>query len=502
MRQIAKRFGATKALDGVDLQVWPGEVLALVGENGAGKSTLMKVISGAHHSDQGQMWINGQPYLPSNPLEARQAGVAMIYQELSLAPHLTVEENIALGLEPARFGFIQQREVRSLALKSLQLFNHPDIDPGKITGHLSVAAQQLVEIARALAYGCKILVLDEPTSCLTHRDTQMLFEQIKRLRAQGLAIIYISHFLEEVKQIADRIIVLRDGKTVGEGASMPLTEIITLMVGREVKDLYPRSPRKTGEVVLQVDHLTGQSKPQDASLTLRRGEVVGIAGLMGAGRTEFVRCLFGLDNVRRGQIAIGRYSGTASPAARWRQGVGFLSEDRKQEGLAPSLSIADNVTLSFLDNLGPWGLISPRRQAQAANRWIQALGIRCQSPEQKVINLSGGNQQKVALSRLLHHQVDILILDEPTRGIDVAAKASIYQLIDQLASGVAEHGGSPKAILIISSYLPELLGICDRIGVMCRGQLSEFRDASQWDEHSLMLAATGQDLPQKSGAEN
>lgn len=491
MRSISKRFGATVALDHVSLRANPGEVLALVGENGAGKSTLMKVLSGAHLPDEGQMWLDGQEFSPPNPLAARQSGVAMIYQELSLAPHLSVEENIVLGVEPHRLGWIDRQQVRARALGALQQFDHPEVQPDRKVGRLSVAAQQLVEIARALATGCRVLVLDEPTSSLTHRDVEKLFALIRQFKEQGLAVIYISHFLEEVKQVADRIVVLRDGRTVGESqnAAIPIPEIIALMVGRQVEELYPRSLRSPGESLLEVQDLAGREKPLRASLSLRRGEVLGVAGLLGAGRTELLRCLFGLDAVRHGQIRIGTFVGPASPMARWSQGVGMLSEDRKQEGLAASLSIADNLTLSRLQDFAKAGLLSRGKQAAAARRWIDRLGIHCRGPEQRVGNLSGGNQQKVALARLLHHDVDVWLLDEPTRGVDVAAKAVIYRIIDELASG--KSGSAPKAVLVVSSYLPELMGICDRIAVMCRGRLGPAHQVNQVDEHALMLEATG-----------
>ncbi|MCL5096924.1 MAG: sugar ABC transporter ATP-binding protein [Candidatus Omnitrophica bacterium] len=493
MHGISKRFGATVALDGVSLRVYPGEVLALVGENGAGKSTLMKVLSGAHQPDAGQMLLDGRPFSPAHPLIARKAGVAMIYQELSLAPHLSVEDNIALGVEPHRWGWIDRRRVRATALKAIELFGHAEIDPAKKAGQLPVAAQQLVEIARALAVGCRVLVLDEPTSSLTQHDTEQLFQLIKQMKNQGLAIIYISHFLEEVKRVAGRITVLRDGKTVAECGvnEASISQIITWMVGREVTDLYPRSPRAAGETVLETADLAGFEKPLSASISLRRGEVVGIAGLMGAGRTELLRCLFGLDAVRHGRIKIGAFIGPASPARRWQQGVGLLSEDRKQEGLALSLSIADNATLSSLSGFGPAGLILPHRQAKSTQVWINRLGIRCLGPGQRTAELSGGNQQKVALARLLLQDVDVLLLDEPTRGIDVAAKAAIYRMIDELATGF--EGRKPKALLVVSSYLPELLGICDRIAVMCRGRLGPLRPAREIGEHALMLEATGQE---------
>ncbi|MCE5279036.1 MAG: sugar ABC transporter ATP-binding protein [Planctomycetaceae bacterium] len=497
MRGVSKRFGATVALAGVGLTVLPGQVHALVGENGAGKSTLMKILSGAYVPDVGSMELQGRPYRPRNPLDARRAGVSMVYQELSLAPHLSVEENIMLGMEPTLLGFVRRRAVRRRSAEALAFFEHPELRPQATVGRLSPAAQQLVEIARAMAVGCRVLVLDEPTSSLAARDAQRLFELIARLRAQGVSIIYISHFIEEVKQIADCVTVLRDGRAVGSGPGSDLTprQIVSMMVGRDVERLYPRSRRAPGEAVLEVRDLAGAVKPLSASLQLRRGEVVGIAGLIGAGRTELLRAIFGLDAVTSGAIRVGAYWGPAAPPRRWAQGVGLVSEDRKGEGLALTLSVADNITLSRLKGLGPLGLVLPSRQALAAGAWIDSLGIRCRQGGQPVGDLSGGNQQKVALARLLQHDVDVLLLDEPTRGIDVGSKAAIYELIDRLACGTAQGTGNtakPKAILIVSSYLPELMGVCDRVAVMCRGRLGPARPVEQLDEHSVMMEAIGQ----------
>jgi len=407
----------------------------------------------------------------------------MIYQELSLTPHLSVEENIMLGMEPAILGVIRWKDVRRRVIEAIEEFDNPELTPKARVSRLSVGSQQLVEIARALAIGCRVL------SSLTRQDVERLFEIIGRLKQQGKAIVYISHFIEEVKRVADEVTVLRDGRVAGhnEVESITTDEIIAQMVGRQVKDLYPRSTRHRSEPVLEVKDLAGAEKPVSASLKLHRGEVLGIAGLIGAGRTELLRSIFGLDPVRAGKIKLGLYAGPASPVKRWAQGAGILSEDRKEEGLALALSISDNVTLSKLKGFGPLGLVLPGRQDRAARRWIDKLGIRCRSPRQSVQSLSGGNQQRVALARLLQHDVDVLLLDEPTRGIDVAAKALIYTLIDQLA--VAKP---PKAVLIVSSYLPELLGVCDRVAVMCRGKLGRTYNIDEIDEHKLMLEATGQ----------
>ncbi len=496
MQGVSKRFGATAALQDVSIEVAPGQVLALVGENGAGKSTLMKVCSGAIKPDAGQMWLDEEPYRPDNPLEARRAGVAMIYQELSLTPHLSVQENIMLGMEPSTLGVIRWRQVRQRAVEAIREFDNPELAPDAKVSKLSVGSQQLVEIARALAIGCNVLVLDEPTSSLTRQDVDRLFDIIGRLKQQGKAIVYISHFIEEVQRVADRVTVLRDGRVVGtkDVAAIRSDEIVAMMVGRQVDELYPRSQRKAGEVVLEIEDLAGLQKPASASLQLRRGEVLGIAGLVGAGRTELLRSLFGLEPVKKGRIRLGVYTGPASPIQRWMQGAGLLSEDRKEEGLALSMSVADNVTLSKLTGFGPFGLVLPSRQDRATRRWFEQLNIRCRGPRQSVSSLSGGNQQKVALARLLQHDVDVLLLDEPTRGIDVAAKALVYKLINALATGSEDEGRQPKAVLMVSSYLPELMGVCDRVAVMCRGTLGPTHRIEEVNEHMLMSEATGQEV--------
>ncbi|MHC5002167.1 MAG: sugar ABC transporter ATP-binding protein [Planctomycetota bacterium] len=497
MTGIRKAFGATVALDGVDLAVRPGEVHALIGENGAGKSTLMKVLAGAVRPDAGTMRLGAEAYAPRTPADGRAAGVAMIYQELSLAPHLSVMENVLLGVEPVRGPFVRWRDVRRRAAAALAAVGREDIDLAAPVGRLAVADRQLVEIARSVAVGSRVLVLDEPTSSLAAPDIRSLFRLVGRLRDEGHAIVYISHVLEEVQAVADRYTVLRDGRVVAGGAMADATieRLVTAMVGREVADFYPRSPRRPGPVVLELDGLAGVRAPRSASLALRRGEVLGIAGLVGAGRTELLRAVFALDPVASGQVRIGGAVGPASPARRWAAGVGLVSEDRKGEGLATGLDVAANTTLPRLTGLGPVGLVLPSRQRRVTARWVERLGIRCAGPAQQVAALSGGNQQKVAMARLLHADVDVLLLDEPTRGIDIGSKAQIYRLIDELAVGAAGGDGRParppRAVLMVSSYLPELLGVCDRIAVMCRGRLGPARSVSELDEHRIMLEATG-----------
>jgi ribose transport system ATP-binding protein len=485
---IEKAFGATRALRGVSLEVNAGEVHALIGENGAGKSTLMKILSGAYQPDAGRIELDEQPFDPRDPLHARQCGIAMIYQELTLAPHLSVEENIVLGEEPSRFGWVDHGRRRRLAREALAQLHAGDIPPDKPVNALTIAQQQLVEIARALLGQPKVLIMDEPTSSLTRVDTENLFAVIRRLRDRGVSIVYISHFLEECQQVCDRFTVLRDGETVGAGdmAGAKLDQIIRLMVGRDMCELYPHTPHTVGRPVLEVRALAGEGKPRAVSFTLREGEILGMAGLIGAGRTETLRAMFGLDPVKGGEMVVnGKSTTRSSPARRLAQGLGLLSENRKEEGLMLNRSLADNLTATRFGPVTTFGFVSTRRQHEAARGWIQRLEVRAQGPDQLIVELSGGNQQKIAVGRLLHHDARILLLDEPTRGIDVGSKAQIYRLIGELAA-------QGKAIIFVSSYLPELLGVCDTIGVMCRGVLTQVKPAGQWDEHSIIAAAIGQ----------
>jgi ribose transport system ATP-binding protein len=486
MRGISKRFGATIALDQVDFEVEQGEVHALVGENGSGKSTLVKILAGAQPADEGTMVLDGRPFNPRNPMEARRQGIGMIYQELALCGHLSVAENVLLGMEQSHFGLLDRAEMGRRAHAALAKLGYPKLDTEAPVKSLPIAARQVVEIARAVAVGCRVVILDEPTSSLTEADVERLFEAVLALRNEGHAIIYISHFLDEIDQIADRLTVLRDGKKVATRPKGELTEddIVALMVGRKIEAMYSRSPHAPGEPILEVQGLFGPDKPTGATFTLRRGEVLGVAGLNGSGRTELIRTIFGLDPVQKGEVKLGLHVGPASPSQRWAEGVGMLSEDRKLEGLALRLSIADNLTLTDLGRLGRAGTVSPMRQAEAATVWIDKLGIRCQGPGQIVGDLSGGNQQKVAIARLLYHGVDVLLLDEPTRGIDVGSKEQIYQLIDQAAL-------EGKAVLMVSSYLPELLGVCDKIAVMHRGTLGEAVPAAETDAETIIREAIG-----------
>ena len=487
VHKIKKSFGGTQALRSVSLEVAPGEVHALIGENGAGKSTLMKILSGAYTPDSGQIFLNGAVYAPRDPLHARRKGVEMIYQELNLAPHLSVEENVLLGVEPARFGFVDRKERRAMAQRVLAELNHTDLPLEAPIHTCSIAQQQMVEIARALLGAPQVLIMDEPTSSLTQVDTENLFRAIERLKARGVSIIYISHFLEECKRIADRYTILRDGETVGSGEmrDAELSEIVHLMVGRELEEIYPEISHEIGAPVLEIKHLAGKRRPADATFTLRRGEILGLAGLVGAGRTETLRTLFGLDRAQGGEVILRGHEVHCSPAHAISNGIGLLSENRKEEGLMLNLDLSENLTLPRLNPFSRAGVLDKAAQRRATETWIERLRVRARGPAQTIGELSGGNQQKIAIGRLLHSQSEILLLDEPTRGIDVGSKAQVYELIGELAA-------AGKSIIFVSSYLPELLGVCDSIAVMCRGRVVDVRPTSEWTEHSIITAAIGQ----------
>lgn len=486
MKNISKTFGATQALDHVDFNLLRGEVHAILGENGAGKSTLVKILSGALKPDEGRMSLGSSIYAPSSPLEGRKRGVSMIYQELNLAAHLTVMENITLGKELHSWGFLHRQEMRKKVREALESVHHPEIALDIPVRKLSIGARQVVEIARALVEKATVLVMDEPTSSLSQEDSELLFQIIERLKNQGVGIIYISHFLEEVQKVADRYTVLRDGKKVSSGimADVSLEDLIQDMVGQPVREMFPRVEHTTGDVLLSLESLKGRGMSEGINLDLCQGEILGLAGLIGAGRTEMLRTIFGLDAVEKGSVRVAYWGAAkASPWERIRQGMGFLSEDRQGEGLAVSRSLADNLTLSDFSPYTHFGFIGLKRRKKAVWEWIRKMKIKTQNPIQPVSSLSGGNQQKVALARLLHQRASVLLLDEPTRGIDVMSKSQVYEWMGQLAS-------QGKAILFVSSYFPELLGICDRIAVFHRGKIVDIRESLLWDSESMMVAAT------------
>ena len=487
---ISKTFGATRALHNVDLAVERGRVHALIGENGAGKSTLMKVLSGAYQADEGAILFRGQPATIASPAAGRAMGIAMIYQELTLAPHLTVEENLTLGIEQTTCGFVRQQHEK--IRQALELFGHSELPLDVPVRSLGIGLQQVVEIARALISDAEVIIMDEPTSSLSEADARRLFTAIRRLRDSGISIIYISHFLEEVTEIADSYTVLRDGESVGTGtiAETDIPRLIELMIGRTLTEMFPRTDHSLGDVLFSVEGLEGSPLPKGVSFDLHRGEILGIAGLVGSGRSETLRCLFGLDRAQSGFLKI---SGKrplnledVEPSRALAFNIGFLSENRKDEGLATGMSIAANTTLSTLSRfagLNGWGLLSLRKENDAVGRRVKELNILCWGTNQLVSALSGGNQQKVALARMIEQDSDIVLLDEPTRGIDVGSKVEIYRLMGRLAC-------RGKAIVFVSSYLPELLGVCDSLAVMHRGGMSPVKPVSEWAEYEIMRIAT------------
>jgi ribose transport system ATP-binding protein len=487
MEGITKSFGGAPALRGVDFDLRAGEVHALMGENGAGKSTLMKVLAGVHPPDAGMIRIDGRPVTVSSPIEATALGIAIIHQELNTVPDLTVAENLALGAEPrTRWGSLDRKRVLRDAADKLARIR-ADIDPRLPMRRLSVGKQQMVEIARALAEDARILVLDEPTAALSDREARQLFGLIDEMRAAGMGLVYISHRMEEVWQLADRVTVFRDGRSVGTSEKAEITpeRVVTQMIGRNVEELYVHDDRTPGEVVLRVEGLTDGAGIGPVDLELRAGEVVGMVGLIGAGRTEIARMIYGADRARGGTVLLdGKRLDHRSPAASIRDGIGLLPESRKEEALFPQMSIRDNLVASALDGLSRLGVLRRRAVGDVATRQMEALRIRGTSPLQEVQHLSGGNQQKVVLGRWLTVGPRVLILDEPTRGVDIGAKYEIYRIINEQARiGVA--------VLVVSSDLPEALGISDRVVVVRDGRIVAELDRSEATEEAVMLHATG-----------
>lgn len=486
MRGIEKRYGGVRALSGVDFEVDAGEVHALLGENGAGKSTLMKVLSGAIAPDGGSASLGGAPYRPTGPLAAESLGVAMIYQERSLCPDLSVVENILLGHEPASFGVVERTRAASDAERALARLGHAELTSVRRVSALGPGERQVVEIARALSRSARLIVMDEPTSSLSGADAARLLDIVQKLRSEGTSIVYISHFLEEVAKVADRYTVLRDGRTVATGsmASARRSELLEQMAGRQLTEAVAAPQIATGETVLELEGVRARGAQGRTTLSLRRGEILGIAGLLGAGRTELLRAVFGLDPLAEGRVCVAAvWDHGQKPWERLRRRVGLLSEDRSGEGLALGMSIAENLTLSHLERVSTFGLVDRRAQGARVTRWAESLGIKAHSADAPVSSLSGGNQQKVALARLLDLDVDVLLLDEPTRGVDAVTKESIYGLLGDLAA-------RGKAIVFVSSYVPELLAVCNRIAVMHRGVLSPPRATSEWTEESILDVAT------------
>lgn len=490
MRGITKIFPGVVALDGVDFDLNEGEVHVLLGENGAGKSTLMKILAGIYSADQGEILIHGKPVVFQNAKDAAEHGISIIHQEFNLIPHLSVAENIFIGREPikgwpARIDFEQMNAATAEILRSFNL----DLKPTDIVGELSVAMRQMVEIARAISTKSKIIIMDEPTAAITEQEIAELFSHIEQLKEQGVGIIYISHRLSEVLEIGDRVSVLRDGKYVGtrNAKETDTDELIRMMVGREITTFYPKESVEIGEEILVASDVSRPGYLKDISFSVRRGEVLGVAGLMGSGRTELMRAIFGADRGVSGQLFInGREIDLAnhSPEKSVKSGLAFLTEDRKGSGLLLNLAVHVNLTLAGLGRLTRFGVIDKHAETDASLDLVKLLDIKTPSIGTSVNSLSGGNQQKVILARWLFNNADIIILDEPTRGIDVGAKVEIYSIINELVS-------EGKAVIMVSSDLPEVLSLSDRIMVLCQGTLAGIVERDEASQERIMELATG-----------
>jgi len=487
MRNIAKAFGKFYALKGVDLTVWPGEIHALMGENGAGKSTLMKILAGAYTATSGEILIDGRPHAIKGPKDALAAGITLIYQEMQLAPNLTVAENIFLGSELARGGLVQRKEMINQAQAVIDRLGAQFKASDRVMT-LTIAEQQQVEIARALHRNSRVLVMDEPTAALSSRETQRLFELILRLRDEGMAIIYISHRMAEVYELSDRVSVLRDGQYVGSLTRDKLnaSELVRMMVGRPLSDLFNKERDiSPGQPRLRVEDLTDGGKVKASSLVVRAGEIVGLAGLVGAGRSELAQLIFGVRRATGGVIEIdGEPVVIHSPRAAIELGIGFLTENRKEQGLFLEMAAQENITMATLERDARWGMLNRKKAQTLSDDAISLLNIRVPHAQVRAGGLSGGNQQKLLISRWVAIGPRILLLDEPTRGVDVGAKSEIYRIITQMArQGVA--------ILMISSELPEVVGMSDRVYVMREGSIAGELQAGDISQESIMTLATG-----------
>ncbi|MCQ2996153.1 sugar ABC transporter ATP-binding protein [Pseudomonas quasicaspiana] len=483
---IGKTY-AQPVLGDIDLTLMRGEVLALTGENGAGKSTLSKIIGGLEAPTTGQMQFQGESYQPASRTQAEKLGVRMVMQELNLLPTLSVAENLFLDNLPRRAGWINRKRLREDATRAMAQVGLDAIDPDTLVGELGIGHQQMVEIARNLIGDCRVLILDEPTAMLTAREVEMLFEQITRLQARGVSIIYISHRLEELQRVAQRIAVLRDGKLVCVDAiaNYSSEQLVTLMVGRELGDKIDLGARQIGEVALSIKGLSRGDKVRDVSFQVRKGEIFGISGLIGAGRTELMRLIYGADLADSGTIELGsplRSVSIRSPADAVRQGIALITEDRKGEGLLLTQSISANIALGNMDAVSAGGLVKAQDETSLAQRQIDAMHIRSSGPAQLVSELSGGNQQKVVIGRWLERDCPIMLFDEPTRGIDVGAKFDIYGLFGELTR-------QGRALVVVSSDLRELMLICDRIGVLSAGRLIDTFERDSWTQDELLAAA-------------
>jgi rhamnose transport system ATP-binding protein len=487
VREARKHFGGVAALDGADLTLRPAEIHGLVGENGAGKSTLLKTLAGVHRLDSGEITFAGRPFEASSPRRAVEQGVAVIYQEPSLFPDLSLAENVFVGRQPRRRGRLDWADMRR---RTVELFATLGVylDPERRAAGLSIADQQLVEIAKALSIDATVIVMDEPTAALSAGEANRLLQVARRLRDRGAAVVFVSHRLEEVFELCDRVTVLRDGRTVAESAIADTTpaEVVRAMVGRELTEMFPKMPSEVGDVLLDVHRLTRQGVFEDVSFSVARGEIVALAGLVGSGRSEVVRAVFGIDRYDSGEVLIG---GTrlppGDPRAALRRKVALVPEDRRQQGLFMAASIARNSAVVVLDRLRRFGLIRGRSERNLAGDWAQRLQLKHSGLEHPVERLSGGNQQKVVLAKWLATEPELLVVDEPTRGIDVGTKAEVHRLL-------SERAARGLAVLMISSELPEVLGMADRVLVMREGRLVSELSREEATQERVMLAATGQ----------
>lgn len=481
---IKKSFPGVQALKGVNFELRKGEVHVLVGENGAGKSTLMKIFAGVYQPDEGEIYVNGQKVDINLPKKAQDLGISIIYQELNLCQHLNVAQNIFLGREPRKGIFVDENKMMNDAKEILDYLN-VDINPREKVKNLPIGKQQMVEIAKAVSLKSNILIMDEPTSALTNREVDELFKLIKNLKQNGVGIIYISHRLEELGLIADRVTVFRDGEYIAtlNFEDTTVDEIINLMVGRRLNEKFPRVETPRGKKILEVKNIKNNVL-KNVSFELFEGEILGFAGLMGAGRTELARAIFGADRIESGEVWLeGRKIYIESPKDAIENGIVYVPEDRKKHGLALIMNIAQNLTLPNINLIKSKLFLSSKKEESISEEIIRKLNIKCSSLKQKVMNLSGGNQQKVVVGKWLPKNLKVLIIDEPTRGIDVASKIEIYNILN----GLKQRG---IGIIMISSELPEILGMSDRIAVMCEGELTAILDRDQATQEKIMRFAT------------
>ncbi len=484
LRGVSKEFPGVLAVNGVDLEILPGEVHAVAGENGAGKSTLMKLLSQVERPTAGEMEISGETVSFRGPGHAQSLGVAMVYQEFALAPHLSVAENLFLGREPARAGLINRGREKEEAIELLRRVGL-EVDPARLVSSLTVAQQQRVEIAKALAIDAKVVIMDEPTATLAEKEIEELFGVIRDLASRGIAILYISHKLDEIFRITDRVTVMRDGKIVSTMPTEELDEdrLVRMMVGRQLENLYPKPEVEIEEVILRVEGISRGNFLQDCSFDVRGGEILGFAGLVGAGRSELARAVFGADPIDSGTVELeGKQLNIKNPRAAIDSGIGYLTEDRKGEGLALQLGVHENTTLANLPTRA--GVLNLKAELRTTRQRRDELNIRTPSLRRKVQLLSGGNQQKVVVAKWLETRARVLFFDEPARGIDVGAKAEMFGLIGDLAR-------EGRAIVLISSYLPELLNMCDRIVVMRQGRIAGELRQEEFSEERIITLATG-----------